>query len=103
MQDIHYTEQILLEQLEASAEILDKAERYELLGHLYRLIIPIYEKRRNYQALSNCYMHLTQSCNKIVQVNKSGKRLLGRFYKVAFFGSVIITFRLFNRCFYCNI
>jgi hypothetical protein len=88
VQDIHYNEHMLLEQLETCAEMLDKAERFELLGHLYRLIIPMYEKKRNYQALANCYAHLTQACNKIVQVNKSGKRLLGRFYKVAFFGSV---------------
>lgn len=88
VQDVHYNDHVLLEQLEACAELLDKAERFELLGHLYRLIIPIYEQKRNYQALSNCYSHLTQAYNKVIQVNKSGKRLLGRYYKVAFFGSV---------------
>ncbi len=36
----------LVELLEECAEILEKAERYELLGELYRLIIPIYERRR---------------------------------------------------------
>ena len=30
---------------------------------------------------------MAQACNKIVEVTKSGKRLLGRFYRVAFFGS----------------
>ncbi|XP_058808456.1 dedicator of cytokinesis protein 9 isoform X2 [Phymastichus coffea] len=87
VQDVHYNDHVLLEQLESCAELLDKAERFELLGHLYRLIIPIYEKKRNYQALANCYSHLTQAYNKVVQVNKNGKRLLGRYYKVAFFGS----------------
>ncbi|XP_066583188.1 dedicator of cytokinesis protein 9 isoform X2 [Prorops nasuta] len=87
VQDIHYNEQLLLEQLEVCADMLEKSERFELLGHLYRLIIPIYEEKRNYEALATCYSHLTQACNKIVEVNKSGKRLLGRFYRVAFFGS----------------
>ncbi|KAH0567488.1 dedicator of cytokinesis protein 9 isoform X3 [Cotesia glomerata] len=87
VQDIHYNESILLEQLESCAEMLEKAERFELLGPLYRLIVPIYENKRNYDALSNCYSHLTQACNKIVEVTKTGKRLLGRFYRVAFFGS----------------
>lgn len=68
--------------------MLEKAERYELLGHLYRLIIPIYENKRDYEALATCYTHLSQACNKIVEVTKNGKRLLGRFYRVAFFGSV---------------
>ncbi|XP_035734604.1 dedicator of cytokinesis protein 9-like isoform X2 [Vespa mandarinia] len=87
VQDIHYTEYLLLEQLELCAEMLEKAERFELLGHLYRLIVPMYEEKRNYEALANCYTHLAQACNKIVEVTKSGKRLLGRFYRIAFFGS----------------
>ncbi|XP_014295486.1 dedicator of cytokinesis protein 9 isoform X2 [Microplitis demolitor] len=87
VQDIHYNESTLLEQLESCAEMLEKAERFELLGPLYRLIVPIYENKRNYNALANCYSHLTQACNKIVEVTKTGKRLLGRFYRVAFFGS----------------
>ena len=37
-----------MELLEECAEILEKAERYELLGELYRLIIPIYERRRSF-------------------------------------------------------
>lgn len=68
--------------------MLEKAERFELLGHLYRLIVPMYEKGRNYESLANCYSHLAQACNKIVEVTRTGKRLLGRFYRVAFFGMV---------------
>lgn len=88
IQDIHYNESLLLEQLEICTDTLEKAERFELLGHLYRLIVPIYEKKRNYEALANCYSHLAQAYNKIVEVTRTGKRLLGRFYRVAFFGMV---------------
>lgn len=88
VQDIHYNESLLLEQLEVCADTLEKAERFELLGHLYRLIVPMYEAKRNYEALANCYSHLAQACNKIVEVNRTGKRLLGRFYRIAFFGTV---------------
>ncbi|XP_044001761.1 dedicator of cytokinesis protein 9 isoform X3 [Aphidius gifuensis] len=87
VQDIHYNESILLQQLESCAEMLEKAERFEVLGSLYRLIIPIYENKRNYVALSTCYSNLNNACTKIVEVTKTGKRLLGRFYRVAFFGS----------------
>jgi hypothetical protein len=76
--------------------MLEKAERFELLGHLYRLIVPMYEKRRNYEALANCYSHLAQAYNKIVEVTRSGKRLLGRFYRVAFFGTVGCIIRNFH-------
>lgn len=37
---------MLLEQLKDCAEYLDRAERYECLGELYRLIVPILENKR---------------------------------------------------------
>lgn len=87
-QDSQYTEQMLLDQLKECAEYLDRAERFECLGELYRLIIPILENRRNYYDLAHSYEHLAAVYNKIIEVNKSGRRLLGRFYRVAFFGQV---------------
>lgn len=86
VQDIQYTEFILLEQLECCAEFIDRAERYEVLGDLYKLIIPIYEKKRDYEMLRKSYQRLAQNYEKVVDTNKSGKRLLGRYYRIAFFG-----------------
>lgn len=90
-QDSQYTEQIFLDQLKESAEYLDRAERYECLGHLYRSIIPILEHRRDYTSLSQSYEHLAQAYSKVNEVNRSGKRLLGRFYRVVFFGQASIS------------
>ncbi|XP_018332779.1 dedicator of cytokinesis protein 9 [Agrilus planipennis] len=86
VQDVQYTEFLLLEQLETCAEFIQKAERYEILGELYKLIVPVYEKKRNYELLKQCYESLAQNYSKVVEVNKSGRRLLGRFYRVAFYG-----------------
>ncbi|XP_017854230.1 dedicator of cytokinesis protein 9 isoform X11 [Drosophila busckii] len=85
-QDSQYTEQMLLEQLKLCADFLDRAERFECLGELYKLILPIYERARNFIELAHCYEHLTQAYNKIVEVNRSGRRMLGRFYRVVFYG-----------------
>ncbi|XP_043640417.1 dedicator of cytokinesis protein 9 isoform X1 [Drosophila teissieri] len=85
-QDSQYTEQMLLEQLKLCADFLDRAERFECLGELYKLILPMYERDRSYQELAHCYEHLTQAYNKIGEVNRSGKRMLGRFYRVVFYG-----------------
>ncbi|XP_034471670.1 dedicator of cytokinesis protein 9 isoform X1 [Drosophila innubila] len=85
-QDSQYTEQMLLEQLKQCADFLDRAERFECLGELYKLILPIYERARNFIELAHCYEHLTQAYNKIVEVNRSGRRMLGRFYRVVFYG-----------------
>lgn len=38
-----------MELLEACADGLWKAERYELIADVYRLIIPIYEQRRDFE------------------------------------------------------
>ncbi|XP_037029406.1 dedicator of cytokinesis protein 9-like isoform X1 [Bradysia coprophila] len=83
-----YTEQMLLDQLKECAEYLDRAERLECLGELYRLIIPILENRRDYLGLAQCYSHLEQAYNKVTEFNRSGKRLLGRFYRVVFYGQL---------------
>lgn len=87
VQDVQYSDYTLLQKLETCAEYIDKAERYELLGELYKLIIPIYEEKRNYQLLKECYEHLAINYGKVVDANKSGKRLLGRFYRVGFYGN----------------
>lgn len=55
-------------------------------GDLYKLIIPIYEKRRNYELLKQSYQTLAHNYEKVVEANRSGKRLLGRYYRVGFYG-----------------
>lgn len=87
-QDSQYTEQMLFDQLKECAEYLDRAERFECLGQLYRLIVPILENRRDFISLSQSYEHLAQSYVKVSDFNRNGRRLLGRFYRVYFFGQV---------------
>ncbi|KAJ3585738.1 hypothetical protein NHX12_014457 [Muraenolepis orangiensis] len=77
MQDVYYTEEVLVEQLEACVEALWKAERYELITHIAKLIIP---------KLSRLYDTLTRAYNKIMEVMQSGRRLLGTYFRVAFYG-----------------
>lgn len=45
-------QEVLMELLEECADGLWKAERYELITDIYRLIIPIYEQRRDFEV--NC-------------------------------------------------
>lgn len=84
--DVQYSEQNLVDQLETCAEHIERSERYEILYHLYNLILPIYEKRRDYGSLSRAYSTLAQAMAKVTSMQ--GKRLLGRFYRVAFYGEV---------------
>ncbi|XP_077958400.1 dedicator of cytokinesis protein 9 isoform X1 [Gasterosteus aculeatus] len=86
MQDVHFNEEVLMELLEECADGLWKAERYELIADVYRLIIPIYEQRRDFEKLTHLYDTLHRAYTKVMEVMHSGKRLLGTYFRVAFFG-----------------
>ncbi|XP_075805418.1 dedicator of cytokinesis protein 9 isoform X12 [Microtus pennsylvanicus] len=86
MQDVHFNEDVLMELLEQCADGLWKAERYELIADIYKLIIPIYEKRRDFERLAHLYDTLHRAYSKVTEVMHSGRRLLGTYFRVAFFG-----------------
>ncbi|XP_028846234.1 dedicator of cytokinesis protein 9 isoform X2 [Denticeps clupeoides] len=86
MQDVHFNEDVLMELLEECADGLWKAERYELISDIYKLIIPIYEKRRDFEKLAHLYNTLHRAYSKVTEVMHTGKRLLGTYFRVAFFG-----------------
>ncbi|CAL8268097.1 unnamed protein product [Lota lota] len=86
MQDVHFNEDVLLELLEECADGLWKAERYELISDIYKLTIPIYEKRRDFEKLAHLYDTLHRAYSKVTEVMHTGKRLLGTYFRVAFFG-----------------
>ncbi|XP_044200995.1 dedicator of cytokinesis protein 9 isoform X6 [Thunnus albacares] len=86
MQDVHFNEEVLMELLEECADGLWKAERYELIADVYRLIIPIYEHRRDFEKLTHLYDTLHRAYTKVMEVMHTGKRLLGTYFRVAFFG-----------------
>ncbi|CAB4023626.1 dedicator of cytokinesis 9-like, partial [Paramuricea clavata] len=81
-----YTTNNLVELLEKSADLLAQAERYEVTGEIYKLVIPVYEQDRNFNALSVAYNNLSQAYSKVVAAMASRKRLLGSYFRVAFFG-----------------
>lgn len=51
---------MLTELLEQCADGLWKAERYELIADIYKLIIPIYEKRRDFEVLNPLELNLNE-------------------------------------------
>uniref|UniRef100_A0AAX7UFU9 Dedicator of cytokinesis 11 n=1 Tax=Astatotilapia calliptera TaxID=8154 RepID=A0AAX7UFU9_ASTCA len=79
-------EEVLVEHLEVCVDALWKAERYEVITHIAKLVIPIYEKRHEYEKLSRLYETLHRAYNKIMEVIQSGRRLLGTYFRVAFYG-----------------
>lgn len=84
--DEHFSEAGLIETLETTAALFARAERYEVVPEVYKIMIPIHERKRNFEALSKIYKTISATYDKVLQVKRSGKRILGRYYRVAFFG-----------------
>ena len=78
----------LIDTLEGSADRIRMSERYELMGEIYKIAIPLYEMERNFQLLAEAYGTLKDSYEKVVGVMETGRRMLGRYYRVAFYGRV---------------
>ena len=61
---------------------------YEVAGDVAKILWPYYEEAREYQLMSNMFKKLHLAYDKAVDVLATGKRYLGRYFKVAFYGRV---------------
>ncbi|XP_066933536.1 dedicator of cytokinesis protein 11-like isoform X1 [Clytia hemisphaerica] len=86
--ELIYRTKNLIDLLEVSADRIRMSERYELMGEIYKIAIPLYELERNFPLLAIAYGTLKESYEKVVAVMETGKRMLGRYYRVAFYGRV---------------
>ena len=81
-----YTEWTVAEHLETARKFLVKGDRFEALVPLSRLVIPIYEKNRDFRRLTSVYEALYLACQNAVKVSQNGRRYLGKYFRVAFYG-----------------
>ncbi|XP_076805731.1 dedicator of cytokinesis protein 9-like isoform X3 [Clavelina lepadiformis] len=86
MQDVQYSEDMLIDLLHTCADMLQKAERYELLAAVYNMVIPHFERKRDYERLISIYGTLKTGYEKVTEVNRNGKRLLGTYFRVTLYG-----------------
>jgi hypothetical protein len=85
-QQAGFTLDSLTDKVEATIQTLILAERYEAIGPIARLAIPIYEKLKNFKALVSLYSELQQAYSRAGEVKASGKRHLGTYFRVVFYG-----------------
>ncbi|VDK57486.1 unnamed protein product [Anisakis simplex] len=70
--------------IEKTMQTLVLAERYEAIGPLSRLAIPIFEQQKNYRALVSMYADLQQAYSSADQVKATRKRHFGSYFRVIF-------------------
>jgi len=58
----------LTELLDVCAHMLERAERYELLGEIYRLIIPIFERKRDFEVRCFLWFNHFLCCHQSIRL-----------------------------------
>nr|CAD2191044.1 unnamed protein product [Meloidogyne enterolobii] len=62
------------------------SERYEAIGPIYRLSVPIFEKQLDFKYLVGIYAELQQASSRAAEIKLNSKRHLGSYFKVVFHG-----------------
>eukprot|EP01121_Diplochlamys_sp_Union-15-3_P013066 TRINITY_DN4009_c0_g1_i1.p1 TRINITY_DN4009_c0_g1~~TRINITY_DN4009_c0_g1_i1.p1 ORF type:complete len:676 (+),score=104.11 TRINITY_DN4009_c0_g1_i1:186-2030(+) len=81
-----FTETGLLEVMDKAIGFLKRAKLYETANEMYKLLIPIYEKNRDYAKLADCHGDLQTIYDQIILVSESSSRLFECYYRVGFYG-----------------
>ena len=80
-----FTEQGLIDLLNTSINLFRKGQLQETAVQVYKLLVPIYEKSRNYEALVKTYDGMRE-CYETA-ISTGAKRVLGTFFRVSYFGA----------------
>jgi len=87
-----FSEKGLLEMLPHAVKYFKEGRRFELVGQVYKLMIPFYERDRDYEDLAEACEDMRICYQEVVKANEQEKsghnRQLGLYYRVGFFGSL---------------
>lgn len=82
--------------LESSVTYLEQAERYEMMSEVFKLLQPFYEKARDFEKMKEMYGKLHVAFKRVVEIMATGKRYLGTYFRIAFYGKVKIEHMLYT-------
>ncbi|CAI8031739.1 Dedicator of cytokinesis protein 11 [Geodia barretti] len=85
-EDHSYTQPNLVSLLETSMDYFEQGQRYEVMSEVAKLLQPFYEDARDSKSMMEMYGKLHQAYRKVVDIEESGRRYLGTYFRVAFFG-----------------
>ncbi|XP_032903041.1 dedicator of cytokinesis protein 7-like isoform X1 [Amblyraja radiata] len=81
-----FSEEGLLKLLDEAARFFNKAEFYEVVYEIHKLIIPIAEFHRDIKKLSAIHGNLKATFDQIL--SEDNKRMFGTYFRVGFYGSL---------------
>ena len=81
-----YSEKDLINMLEKCLRFLYESELFELMLPVFKLMLPLLEKNRDFDGMERLFRKMHESTMKTKQVMKSGKRFLGTYFRCKFYG-----------------
>ncbi|TKR72200.1 hypothetical protein L596_019689 [Steinernema carpocapsae] len=85
-QQAGYTLDNFTAKVEQLVQTLVLSERFEAVGPVCRMAIPVYEAKMDFKALVSMYAELQQAYSRAGEVKTYGKRHLGAYFRVVFYG-----------------
>jgi hypothetical protein len=79
-----FTEQGLTSLLEQAAPMFRESQLYEAAAEVYKLVIPIFERRRKNHSLESVYNKLSDCYKSLAK--KGDRRFLASYFRVGFYG-----------------
>jgi hypothetical protein len=79
-------ERSVAEHFESACKMLDQAELYERCTEVYKELLPLYEKKKDFKSLSNSHLHIHSVYEKLIEAEKKQTRMLGTYYRIGFYG-----------------
>ena len=59
-----------------------------MMAEVFKLLQPFHEKNRDFKHMMELYGKLHEAFRKVVDISSTGKRYLGTYFRVAFYGKV---------------
>uniref|UniRef100_A0A5S6QDK1 Dedicator of cytokinesis protein 7 n=1 Tax=Trichuris muris TaxID=70415 RepID=A0A5S6QDK1_TRIMR len=85
----HFTEAGLCSFLEQAGQLFYQAQMYEAMHAVYKVLLPIFEERRDYRRISAIYSRLAEALGRLDDRNPSSdKRMFGTYFRVGFYGAM---------------
>jgi dedicator of cytokinesis protein 6/7/8 len=82
-----FTETTLVSVCEGAADYLTRAHLYEAASEVFKLLVRVHDKNRDHAKLGIAYAAMSELHHKIRDAELTHSRVLGSYYRVAFFGS----------------
>lgn len=89
MSNLHlpiFSDRGLMHILNVGIRFLKEAQRFELVSHLYNIFLPTLEQHRDFVNLALAAGDMHSCYEKILEIQRTKKRYLASYYRVAFFG-----------------